>query len=87
MTDIVLIRHGETVWNSEHRMQGQRNSALSELLLDRQSLMFELLEPAPVRTLLEDHRAGRDDNHKLLFSLAMFEQWLRGVDAKQPAYS
>jgi len=29
--------------------------------------------------LLEEHRSGQDDNHKLLFSLAMFEQWLRGV--------
>ena len=29
-TELVLIRHGETVWNSERRMQGQRNSALSE---------------------------------------------------------
>lgn len=30
-TELVVIRHGETVWNSERRMQGQRNSALSEL--------------------------------------------------------
>ena len=29
-TELILIRHGQTVWNSEHRMQGQRNSALSE---------------------------------------------------------
>lgn len=30
-TELILIRHGQTVWNSERRMQGQRNSALSEL--------------------------------------------------------
>jgi len=29
-TEFVVIRHGETVWNSERRMQGQRDSALSE---------------------------------------------------------
>ena len=43
--------------------------------------MFDLLDPKPVRLLLEEHRSGQDDNHKLLFSLAMFEQWLRGVRA------
>jgi len=30
-TEFVVIRHGETVWNSERRMQGQMNSDLSEL--------------------------------------------------------
>ena len=29
-TELVVIRHGETLWNSEHRMQGQQDSALSE---------------------------------------------------------
>jgi asparagine synthase (glutamine-hydrolysing) len=53
--------------------QGQ----LSELLLDESSLMFSLLKPEPVRKLLNDHRSGRQDNHKLLFSLVMLEQWLR----------
>jgi asparagine synthase (glutamine-hydrolysing) len=48
-----------------------------ELLLDEGSLMFELLKPEPVRKLLSDHRSGRQDNHKLLFSLVMLEQWLR----------
>lgn len=28
--EIVVVRHGETVWNAERRMQGQRNSPLSE---------------------------------------------------------
>ncbi len=54
--------------------QGQ----LSDLLLDESSLMFGLLKPEPVRKLLNDHRCGRQDNHKLLFSLVMLEQWLRG---------
>src|SRR6266566_2632104 len=53
------------------------NGQLSELLLDKSSLMFDLLNPKPVRRLLEGHRSGRQDNHKLLFSLVMFEQWLR----------
>src|SRR6476646_2597136 len=52
---------------------------LSELLLDDNSLMYNLLEREPVRKLLSDHRSGRQDNHKLLFSLVMVEQWLRGA--------
>jgi asparagine synthase (glutamine-hydrolysing) len=51
--------------------------ALPSLLLDDGSLMFELLERKAVRALLDDHRSGRHDNHKVLFSLVMFEQWLR----------
>lgn len=27
---LILLRHGETVWNAEQRLQGQDNSALSE---------------------------------------------------------
>lgn len=54
-------------------------SDLSEVLTSEDSLMFETLELMPVRKLLDDHRAGRHDNHKLLFSLVMFEQWLRGM--------
>jgi asparagine synthase (glutamine-hydrolysing) len=56
---------------------------LPELLLDRNSLMFELLKSEPVRQLLGAHRSGRQDNHKLLFSLVMIEQWLRGVRSDQ----
>ena len=49
------------------------------MLLDRQALVFNLLEPQPVADLLKAHRSGRQDNHKLLFSLVMLEQWLRGL--------
>src|SRR6266481_8203770 len=60
------------------------NGELPQLLLDKGSLMFELLKPEPVQKLLEAHRSGRQDNHKLLFSLVMLEQWLRGIQSRQP---
>jgi asparagine synthase (glutamine-hydrolysing) len=59
--------------------QSSFNGELPGLLLDKNSLMFELLKPEPVRELLEAHRSRRQDNHKLLFSLVMLEQWLRGM--------
>ena len=64
-------------------------SKLPELLLDKSSLMFDLLKPKSVRKLLDTHRSGRQDNHKLLFSLVMLEQWLRGVrsDARQSTFA
>lgn len=59
--------------------QSSLEGALPEMLLSDRSLMFGLLEPRAVRKLLEDHKTGRQDNHKLLFSLIVFEQWLRGM--------
>jgi asparagine synthase (glutamine-hydrolysing) len=59
------------------------NGQLSKLLLDKSSLMFELLKPDSVRKLLEAHQSRRHDNHKLLFSLVMFEQWLRGIQSNR----
>jgi asparagine synthase (glutamine-hydrolysing) len=59
------------------------NGALWEVLLDESSLMFRQLNPKPVRSLLEGHQSGRQDNHKLLFSLVMIEQWLRGIKSNR----
>jgi asparagine synthase (glutamine-hydrolysing) len=62
--------------------QGQ----LSELLLDGSSLMYDLLSHEAVESLLSNHRLGKRDNHKLLFSLVMFEQWLRGIRSEMKAH-
>jgi asparagine synthase (glutamine-hydrolysing) len=59
--------------------QSEAKGKFSDVLLDEQSLMFGLLNPAPVKQLLMEHQSRQQDNHKLLFSLVMFEQWLRGV--------
>jgi len=57
--------------------QSTLKSQFSELLFDRSSLMFQLLKAEPIHKLVKDHQSGRQDNHKLLFSLVMFEHWLR----------
>jgi asparagine synthase (glutamine-hydrolysing) len=65
--------------------QSSFTGELPDLLLDESSLMFGMLEPESVRKLLNAHRSGRQDNHKLLFSLIMLEHWLRQVRAKTGA--
>jgi asparagine synthase (glutamine-hydrolysing) len=58
-------------------------SELPDVLLDETSLMFDLLKPESVRNLLSAHRSWQQDNHKLLFSLVMLEQWLRAHHAEK----
>ncbi|WP_045027873.1 histidine phosphatase family protein [Draconibacterium sediminis] len=42
-TEITIIRHGETVWNRQKRIQGQRNSKLSENGITQAELVAEAL--------------------------------------------
>ena len=53
------------------------DNKMSDSLLDPESEIYQFLRPARVRELFELHKSGRQDNHKILFSLALFEQWLR----------
>jgi asparagine synthase (glutamine-hydrolysing) len=56
---------------------GAMSSKLAGYLLDGNSLMFEYLKPQAVSRLLEEHRRGQRDNHKMLFSMVVLEEWLR----------
>jgi asparagine synthase (glutamine-hydrolysing) len=53
------------------------DNKMADTLLDSGSKIFQYLRPAQVRALFERHASGRQDNHKILFSLVLFEQWLR----------
>ncbi len=44
MTRLILIRHGETVWNREHRMQGHSDSPLSDTGLRQAQLLAQRLK-------------------------------------------
>jgi len=60
------------------------NSSLStkmeDYFLDSQSKMYSYLKFRNVNTLLKEHQSGRNDNHKILFSLVVFEEWLRRME-------
>ena len=47
------------------------------LLRDHQSHIYRYLEASVVNKLLDDHKEGRADNHKVLFSLVVLEGVLR----------
>ena len=44
---------------------------------DGQSRMYQYLSRPAVQALFHEHSSGRSDNHKILFSLIVFEEWLR----------
>jgi asparagine synthase (glutamine-hydrolysing) len=52
---------------------------------DNDSAIYRFLNPAAVRRLYADHAAGRRDNHKVLFSLIVLEEWLRGLPIETAA--
>jgi asparagine synthase (glutamine-hydrolysing) len=46
-------------------------------LLDPDAAIYEFLDPAGVRPLVEDHLEGRENRRLLLWSLMSFEHWCR----------
>ena len=67
--------------------RGAIDSKMTETLLDGDSRIYQYLRPSAVRELFDQHASGRHDNHKILFSLVVFEEWLRAHDAPVGAYS
>ena len=57
--------------------RGAVNNKMADTLLDGGSKIYQYLRPTAVRDLFQQHAAGRQDNHKILFSLVLFEEWLR----------
>ena len=56
------------------------NSRMAETLLDSSAKIYQYLRPTVVREIFEQHACGRQDNHKVLFSFVVFEEWLRAHD-------
>jgi asparagine synthase (glutamine-hydrolysing) len=54
-----------------------QSQKMEGILLDPRSHIFDYLQPPSVRELLDQHRSGASDHHKVLFSLVVLEEWLR----------
>lgn len=57
--------------------RGSMDSKMAQILLDKGSKIYQYLRPSVVGALFQQHASGRQDHHKVLFSLVVFEEWLR----------
>ena len=58
-----------------------KRSKMTELLMDERSMMYQYLNHRTVQDLFQEHQTGRSDHYKILFSLVVFEEWLRSRSA------
>jgi asparagine synthase (glutamine-hydrolysing) len=57
--------------------RGAVSGKIESILMDRESCMYQYLRPQVVQRLFKQHQSGQNDYHKILFSLVVFEEWLR----------
>ncbi len=67
--------------------RGTAQKKMEEILLGRESQIYNYLRPSAVKQIFEEHRTGQNDNHKILFSLVVFEEWLRAHEQPVTALS
>ena len=57
--------------------RGAMGSKMEEILMDGDSQIYRYLRPSVVQQIFKKHQSGQNDYHKILFSLVVFEEWLR----------
>jgi asparagine synthase (glutamine-hydrolysing) len=67
--------------------RGAVDNKMTDALLDGSSRIYQYLRSTAVRELIEQHSSGREDHHKILFSLVLFEEWLRSNESPVAAVS
>jgi asparagine synthase (glutamine-hydrolysing) len=57
--------------------RGVIGKKMADTLRDPESKIYRYLRTPSVQELFDRHVSGRQDNHKILFSLVLFEEWFR----------
>ena len=52
---------------------------MESIFQDSASMMYKYLNQKVVKRLIDEHISGKNDNHKVLFSLVVFEEWMRSI--------
>lgn len=66
--------------------RGESVEYVRRVVYDDDARLFEFLDPATVRRLVDEHLEGRENRRLLLWSLLSFEQWCRiFLDGERPA--
>jgi len=60
--------------------RGVIGNKMADTLRDPESKIYRYLRTSSVRELFDLHVSGRQDNHKILFSLVLFEEWFRAYE-------
>jgi len=57
---------------------------MEEILMDSESKLYQYLRPSAVQRIFKQHQSGQSDYHKILFSMVVFEEWLRAHPSSNP---
>lgn len=63
------------------------SAKMNETFMDPESQLYRYLRPEAVQRVLKQHQSGQSDHHKILFSLMVFEEWLRVQRSSSIVYS
>jgi len=57
--------------------RGSMTAGMTDIVMNSDSLLYRYLRPPAVQRIFLEHQSGQNDYHKILFSLMVFEEWLR----------
>jgi asparagine synthase (glutamine-hydrolysing) len=78
-------KRGFAVNVTDDWFRGNMGGKMEEILTDSESQLFRYLRPSAVDAMFRKHKSGAGDYHKVLFSLVVFEEWLRVQQSQIPS--